>query len=176
MSCLAAAIVVDFNQQCHLLFDHPELLVHRLEVVSEEAGPVKQLLEVPQGDLPDGARQAAMSEIEGNPKMGIGWCSPRHEGGDGAGGEVDDLCRRRRRGGVCLNWTCSAPGLALLSLVKDGQLRYKWMRSRWSPTSFSTMTDTHCSRVSRMCWLGSASLKLTLRLAMASLATASSSV
>ena len=62
--------MVDFNQQCHLLFDHPELLVHRLEVVSEEAGPVKQLLEVPQGDLPDGARQAAMSEIEGNPKMG----------------------------------------------------------------------------------------------------------
>ena len=73
--------MVDFNQQCHLLFDHPELLVHRLEVVSEEAGPVKQLLEVPQGDLPDGARQAAMSEIEGNPKMGSGWCSPRHEGG-----------------------------------------------------------------------------------------------
>ena len=57
--------MVDFNQQCHLLFDHPELLVHRLEVVSEEAGPVKQLLEVPQGDLPDGARQAAMSDEAG---------------------------------------------------------------------------------------------------------------
>ena len=87
-------------------------------MVSEEAGPVKQLLEVPQGDLPDGARQAAMSEIEGNPKMGSGWCSPRHEGGDGAGGEVDDLGRCRGRRSRCLCCGRPAARLALLSLVK----------------------------------------------------------
>ena len=50
--------------QYHLLFDHAKLLVHCLEVVSEEARPVKQLLEVPQSDLADCSGQAAMRKIE----------------------------------------------------------------------------------------------------------------
>ena len=39
------------DQLSYLFLDHAELLVHCLEVISEEAGPVEQLLEVPQGDL-----------------------------------------------------------------------------------------------------------------------------
>ena len=52
------------NQPYHLLFDHAKLLVHCLEVVSEEARPVEQLLEVSEGDLADCSRQAAIREIE----------------------------------------------------------------------------------------------------------------
>ena len=39
------------DQLSYLFLDHAELLVHCLEVISEEAGSVEQLLEVPQGDL-----------------------------------------------------------------------------------------------------------------------------
>ena len=66
---LPLVALVSIKIKCHLLFDHAELLVHCLEVVSEEARPVKQLLEVPQGDLTDRARQAAIREIEEPPRL-----------------------------------------------------------------------------------------------------------
>ena len=47
--CLFLLLCAD--QLSYLFLDHAELLVHCLEVISEEAGPVEQLLEVPQGDL-----------------------------------------------------------------------------------------------------------------------------
>ena len=47
--CLFLLLCAD--QLSYLFLDHAELLVHCLEVISEEAGPVEQLLEVPQRDL-----------------------------------------------------------------------------------------------------------------------------
>ena len=63
--CLFLLLCAD--QLSYLFLDHAELLVHCFEVISEEAGPVEQLLEVPQGDLADCARQTAMREIEDGP-------------------------------------------------------------------------------------------------------------
>ena len=42
----------------YLFLDHPELLVHRLEVVPVEPGPVEGGLEVPEGEAADGLLDA----------------------------------------------------------------------------------------------------------------------
>ena len=37
----------------HLLFNHAELLIHRLEMEAEEPRPVEEVFEVPKGDVSD---------------------------------------------------------------------------------------------------------------------------
>ena len=64
---------LQYQIETHLFFDHSELLVDGLEVEPVEAGPVVQVLEIPEADVADAL-------VDG-----------RHEGGHRPVGEVQDL-------------------------------------------------------------------------------------